>query len=248
MQVRVASVLAGLIAWEVLGRILHTTIFAYPSTIGAAFFATIRQDDLLPRLGASLGVLSLGLSLAIVVGIPLGVLIARKAIMEYALDTYINALYATPAVAFVPLIGMWFGFQTSAKVVVVFFFCVFPILINTYQGVKNIDARLVEVARSFCSGESSLWRDLILPSAAPFILAGIRLAIGRGLIGMVIAEVLLAAAGIGYLILQYMNTFRTDRLFVTIVLLMVMGVGLTAVLRNLERRIAPWLHETRGEP
>src|SRR5439155_1329770 len=107
------------------------------------------------------------------------------------------------------------------KVVLVFLFCIFPILINTYQGVKNTDSRLVEVARSFCSKEWRLWRDLILPSSAPFILAGIRLAIGRGLIGMVVAEFYTTITGLGYMIVQYANSFRMVRFFVPVVVFMV---------------------------
>jgi NitT/TauT family transport system permease protein len=132
-------------------------------------------------------------------------------------------------------------------VVLVFLFFVFPVLINTFQGVKNTDANLVEVARSFCSTEWRLWRDLILPSSLPFILAGIRLAIGRGLVGMVVAEFYTTITGLGYMIVQYANSFRMDRLFVPIVVLMLMGVGLTGALRRVERRIAPWLHVTQEE-
>jgi len=248
--VRTASVLAGLVAWEIYGRMIHSSIFTYPSAIGRASLALVEAGELQFYLKSSLIVFSLGLLLAIIAGIPLGVLFARRATVEYASDPWINALYATPTVALIPVIVLWLGFQTTAKVALVFLFCVFPILINTYQGVKNTDNRLVEVARSFCSGESRLWRDLILPSAAPFILAGVRLAIGRGLVGMVVAEFYTSINGLGYMIVQYANTFKTDRLFVPIVILMIMGVTLTSLLRRLERRVAPWLHmimeEDRG--
>lgn len=245
--IRAGSVLVGLAAWELYGRTLHSSIFTYPSAIWRAFLALVIAGELQFYLKSSLLVLSAGLLLAIIVGIPLGVLIARNTVVEYATDPYINALYATPTVALIPIVVLWLGFQATAKIALVFVFCVFPILINTYQGVKNTDGRLIEVARSFCSGEWALWRDLILPSAAPFILAGIRLAIGRGLVGMVVAEFYTSISGLGYMIVQYANTFKTDRLFVPIVILMVMGVGLTAILRNLEQRIAPWLHVTRSE-
>ncbi len=245
--VRTISVLAGLVAWEVYGRIIHSSIFTYPSAIAGAFVALVQAGELQFYLKSSLIVLSLGLALAVIVGIPLGVLLARRATVEYAMEPWINALYATPTVALIPVVVLWLGFQVTAKVALVFFFCVFPILINTYQGVKNTDSRLIEVARSFCSGESRLWRDLILPSAAPFILAGIRLAIGRGLVGMVVAEFYTSITGLGYMIVQYANTFKTDRIFVPIVVLMVMGVTLTSLLRTLERRIAPWLQMIREE-
>lgn len=240
--VRVLSVLIGLVLWEAYGRVLSSAIFTYPTAIAQAFITLVSTGELQFYLKSSLTVLSLGLLLAIVVGIVLGILLARKPILEHIADAYISALYATPTVALIPVIVLWLGFQTQAKVALVFLFCVFPILINTHQGVRNVDSRLMEVARSFCSRERDLWRHLILPSTAPFILAGIRLAIGRGLVGMIVAEFYTSITGLGYMIVQYANTFKTDRLFVPIVLLMLMGIGLTAALRQLERRITPWLH------
>jgi NitT/TauT family transport system permease protein len=239
--IRVVSVVAGVAAWEIYGRVIHSAIFTYPSAIAVAAADMIATGELWYYLQSSIVVLVLGLSLAIIVGIPLGILMARRAVVEHAVDPYINALYATPLVAVIPVIVLWLGFQTKAKVALVFLFCVFPVLINTYQGVKNTDTRLIEVAKSFCSKEWALWRDLIFPSAVPFILAGIRLAIGRGLVGMVVAEFYTTITGLGYMIVRYANTFRMDRLFVPIVVLMIMGVGLTALLRRLEHRIAPWL-------
>jgi len=245
--IRVVSVIAGVAAWEAYGRALHSVIFTYPSAVAWAAYELIRAGELQFYLKSSLLVLSLGLGLAIVLGIPLGILMGRRAVIEHAVDPYVNALYATPLVATIPVIVVWLGFQTKAKVVLVFLFSVFPILINTYQGVKSTDGRLVEVARSFCTKEWRMWQDLILPASAPFILAGIRLAIGRGLVGMVVAEFYTTITGLGYMIVQYANTFRMDRLFVPIVVLMIMGMSLTAALRHLERRIAPWLHATREE-
>jgi NitT/TauT family transport system permease protein len=245
--VRSASVLLGLGAWEVYGRILASPIFTYPSAIARAAVVLVQTGELQFYLQASLVVLAFGLCLAVLAGIPLGVAIARWPLLEHATDPYVNALYATPTVALIPIIVLWLGFQTKAKVVLVFLFCVFPILINTYQGVRSVDRRLLEVARAFCSTEWAVWRDVILPSALPFILAGIRLAIGRGLVGMVVAEFYTSITGLGYMIVQYANTFKTDRLFVPIVVLMVLGVGLTGLLRRLEKRIAPWVYVLRDE-
>lgn len=245
--IRWLSVAGGLLAWEAYGRVVASPIFTYPSAILQAAAVLVRTGELQFYLQASLVVLSLGLFLAVVAGIPLGVAIARWPLLEHATDPYINALYATPTVALIPIVVLWLGFQTKAKVALVFLFCVFPILINTYQGVRSVDRRLLEVARAFCSTEWATWRDVILPSSLPFILAGVRLAIGRGLVGMVVAEFYTSITGLGYMIVQYANTFKTDRLFVPIVVLMVMGVGLTALLKRLERRIAPWMYVLREE-
>src|SRR2546427_3567250 len=179
--IRVLSVMVGVLAWEAYGRAVHSVLFTYPSAVVRAAYELIAAGELQFYLKSSVVVLSLGLVLAIVLGIPLGVLMGRRAVIEHAVDPYVNALYATPLVAVIPVIVVWLGFQTKAKVVLVFLFCIFPILINTYQGVKNTDSRLVEVARSFCSKEWRLWRDLFLPASVALILTPHRAAPFRGL-------------------------------------------------------------------
>ena len=143
-------------------------------------------------------------------------------------------------VALVPLLVLWFGIYMQAKIIVVFLFAVFPILINTYQGVRECDKNMLEVARSFRSPEWQMWQDVLLPFAVPYIAAGIRLAIGRGLVGMVIAEFYTTISGLGFMITRYANVFETDKTFVPVILLMLLGVALTGSLKWVERRIAPW--------
>jgi NitT/TauT family transport system permease protein len=188
----------------------------------------------------SLEVLALGLTTAIIIGIPLGVLMARVRWLDWALDLPISAFYATPLVALVPLLVLWFGIYLKAKVIVVVLFAVFPIIINTYQGVRECDRNLLEVARSFRSNEWATWRDVLLPFALPYIAAGIRLAIGRGLVGMIIAEFYTTITGLGYMITRYASVFEMDKTFVPVIVLMVLGVALTAGLKRVERWIAPW--------
>ncbi|HEX2386928.1 MAG TPA: ABC transporter permease, partial [Candidatus Binatia bacterium] len=182
-----------------------------------------------------------------VFGIALGLLMARVRVVDIALDTYITALYSIPSVALVPVLVLWFGFEMTAKIAVVFLFTFFPIVINTYQGVKNVDERLIEVGRAFRCSERDLWTHIVLPAALPFIVAGLRLAIGRGLIGMVLADLYTAITGIGYLIARYASTYRTDAMFVPVVTLGVLGITLTGILRFVERRLAPWAHQAGRE-
>lgn len=247
LAIRVVSLAVVLIVWELYGRSVNPILFTYPTAIAQAFGEVVRSGELWGYLRQSLQVLAIALLLAVGVGVPLGVLVARFSTVELATDLYINALYATPMVAVVPLIVLWFGFGIPAKVVIVFLFMIFPILINTQQGVKHVDRELLEVARSFCSSERQLWGDVILPSAVPFIAAGVRLAIGRGLVGMVIAEFYTSIAGLGYMIVRYANAFETAKLFVPIVVLMVMGVLLAQAARAIELRIAPWQRRSQRE-
>jgi sulfonate transport system permease protein len=245
--IRLGSLLVVLTIWEIYGRSVNPVLFTYPTAVLQAFVELSASGELWQYLPQSLLVLLFGFVSAVVVGIPLGVAMARYKWLDYAIDTYINALYSMPMVAIVPLLVLWFGFDVKAKSVVVFLFCLFPILISTYQGVKSVDPRLLEVARSFRSSEAQLWRDLIIPSALPFIVAGLRLAIGRGLVGLVIAEFYTSIAGLGYMIVKYANSFQTDKLFVPIVVLMVLGVAMMEALKQLQARMAPWLRQMDEE-
>jgi ABC-type nitrate/sulfonate/bicarbonate transport system permease component len=234
-----------LVVWELAGPYIDPIFFSYPSKIAVAFYELTMSGDLPYYLGQSLQVMVLGLGCAIAVGIPLGVAMARVHKLDWALDLPLNALYSTPTVALVPILVLWFGIYLKAKVIVVFLFAVFPVLINTYQGVRECDKNMLEVAHSFRSTETRMWQDVLLPFALPYIAAGIRLAIGRGLVGMVIAEFYTTISGLGFMITKYANVFEMDKTLVPVIVLMTLGVTLTAGLKRLERRIAPWSHANR---
>ena len=240
LKVRLLSFLALFIVWEFYGRRVNPILFTYPTAIFRALVGLVASGELQSYMKESLLVLLYASILAVIVGVLLGVVMGRFSVVEWATDIYINALYSMPMVAMVPLIVLWFGFKVPAKVMIVFLFMVFPILLNTYQGVKDVDRNLQEVARSFCSTEGQLWRHLIIPSAIPFIVVGVRLAIGRGLVGMIVAEFYTSVTGLGYMIVRYANAFETDKLFVPIVVVMVLGVGLMWLAKWAEGRIAPW--------
>ena len=245
--IRFLSLVVVLIAWELYGRSVNPVLFTYPTAIARAFVELVSKGELQRYLVQSLEVFLYAFALAVIVGIPLGIFLARSATLSLVVEPYLHAIYSTPTVAFIPLIVLWFGFRVPAKVVIVFLFMVFPILLNTQQGVKNLNPDLLEVARSFCSTERQLWRDLIVPSALPFILAGINLAIGRGLVGMIVAEFFTSVAGLGYMIVQYANSFETAKLFVPIVVLMTLGVVLIGLIKVIERKIAPWQNREQRE-
>ena len=237
---RYGFVVAILIVWEIIAPFISPIFFTSPSKIAVAFYETTVSGELPYFLVQSLEVMVYGLVTAIVVGIPLGVAMARIRRLDWALDLPINALYAMPLVAVVPLLVLWFGIYLKAKIIVVFLFAVFPILINTYQGVRECDKGMLEVAQSFRSSEWRMWRDVLLPFAVPYIIAGLRLAIGRGLIGMIIAEFYTTISGLGFMITKYANVFAMDKTFVPVIVLMVLGVSLTTLLKWVGRRIAPW--------
>ncbi len=238
--IRLLSLIVVLTLWQIFGAKIDQTLFTTPIAIAKAAVDMIGSGELWNYLAPSLIVLLIGLSMAVIVGILIGVLLARYWILDLALGVYITFLYSIPSVALVPLIVLWAGFDMSAKVIILFLFAFFPMTINTYQGVKNVDPKLLEVGRSFRCSERQLWTNIILPGALPFIITGLRLAIGRGLIGMVLADLYTAISGIGYLIVRTASTYEVDKMFVPIVALGLLGVGLTAAVRFLETQVAPW--------
>jgi sulfonate transport system permease protein len=244
--VRLISLAVVLAVWEVLGRRANKALFAPPSAVLGAAAEMVGSGELWHYLSGSLQVLAIGFALSLVIGIPLGIAIARSRVVHFALDWYVDAFNSTPNVALVPLMTLIFGFDITAKVLVVIFSSVFAVIVNTEQGVRNVDRRLLEVARSFRSSERQLWADVIVPSALPYIAAGLRLAVGRALVGMVVAEFFTSITGIGYLIVRYNNSFQPDHLLVPIVVVMALGIVLTRITRAIEQRIAPWTR-TSGE-
>ena len=242
---RYGFVILLLIVWQLLGPSISPILFTYPTKIAVAFYETTVSGELPYFLGQSLQVMVYGLAIAILVGIPLGIAMARVRWLDWALDLPINAFYATPLVALVPLLVLWFGIYLKAKIIVVFLFAVFPVLINTYQGVRECDKNMLEVAHSFRSSEWRVWQDVLLPFALPYIIAGVRLAIGRGLIGMIIAEFYTTISGLGFMLTKYANQFAMDKTFVPVIVLMILGVSLTSLLKWVGKRIAPWSHANR---
>jgi NitT/TauT family transport system permease protein len=240
VAIRVASLTIVLALWQVFGARIDPVLFTTPSKIFVAAVDMIGSGELWTYLWPSLIVLGLGLALAVVFGIAVGLLLARFWFLDVALGVYITFLYSIPSVALVPLIVLWAGFEMTAKVIILFLFAFFPMAINTYQGVKAVDPKLIEVGRAFRCSERQLWANIVLPAALPFIVTGLRLAVGRGLIGMVLADLYTAISGIGYLIVRTASTYQVDKMFVPIMTLGLLGVTLTALLRLCETYVAPW--------
>jgi sulfonate transport system permease protein len=240
IAIRLVSVASVLALWQIFGAQVNQALFTTPDKIAVAAVDMVWSGELWAYLAPSLVVLAIGLSLAAVIGIAVGLLLARFWVIDVAFGVYITFLYSIPSVALVPLIVLWAGYETTAKVIILFLFAFFPMAINTYQGVKNVDPKLIEVGRAFRCNEGQLWRNIVLPGALPFIVTGLRLAVGRGLIGMVLADLYTAISGIGYLIVRTGSTFQIDKMFVPIVTLGLLGVTLTAILRMLEIKVAPW--------
>ncbi|MFA9444252.1 ABC transporter permease [Egicoccus sp. AB-alg6-2] len=235
-----ASLLVGAVAWEVVG---HRTdpIFLVPLSDTLVRLWELTSSGVLPRaLVASLQVFGLGLFFGVVVGAPAGLLLARIRFLREGAEGYVTAAYATPMVALIPFILAIFGFGFTPKVIVVFLFTVFPMIISVFEGARSVDEKFLEVARSFRASEREIWRDVVLPYTLPFAMTGLRLAIARGLVGMIAAEFFLAVAGLGELILVTSRRFDTGGVFASILVVCLLGVTFMAIGQRLEDRFAAW--------
>jgi NitT/TauT family transport system permease protein len=200
----------------------------------------ILDGSLLQQCLDSAGLFLTGFLLALVIGMPLGLLLARVRGLRVGLEPYIMILYATPMVALIPFILSMMGFGFAPKVLVVFLFAVFPVLYNTIEGARSIEPELIEVARSFRSNEWSLWREVMVPYTLPYTMTGVRLAIGRGLVGMVAAEFFLSSTGLGQMIMTASQNFDTAGVFAAILVIGLIGVAMMRLGRRLEMHFARW--------
>ena len=244
--ITVASVAVVLVIWEIFGRQINPVFGSYPTAIAAAFWELLISGQLGAALYDSLRPFVLGYGLAIVVGIPVGLVVGRFRVAEAALGLYVTAGYAMPLVALVPLLILWLGLGFAVKVAVVFLMSLFPIIINTWLGVVAVPKTLIEVGKSFVAPDLVILRRIILPATLPYIMAGIRLAVGRAVVAMVIAEFFTTISGLGAIIINSANNFDTATMFVPIIILMVMAIGLNWLIGWVERRVAPWQAEISG--
>ena len=245
-MITVASVVLVLIVWEIFGRRINPVFGSYPSAIAEAFWELLITGQLWSALYESLRPFVIGYALAIIVGVPLGLFIGGFRAAEAALGLYITAGYAMPLVALVPLLILWLGLGFAVKVAVIFLMALFPICINTWLGVTAVPKTLIEVGKSFVAPDTVIMRRIILPATLPYIMAGIRLAVGRAVVGMVIAEFFTTISGLGAVIINSANNFDTATMFVPIIILMLMAIGLNWLIGFVERRVAPWQAEISG--
>jgi ABC-type nitrate/sulfonate/bicarbonate transport system permease component len=238
----VLSLLAGFLLWEWVARyvVKSTLIIVPPSQVVESFVELVSKGELQTHVYVTGFEFILGFGLAAVLGVGFGIAIGVSNAVRDVLDPWLSALYATPVVAFAPLFVVWMGIGPSSKVAVAFLLAVLPIIINTSAGIRTTDQNLVDVARSFAARRSQVFRKILIPYALPFIIAGLRLGVGRAIIGVVVAEFFGTRAGLGYMILVSSQLFDTSALFVAVVILAGAGILSVIVLQKVERWLAPW--------
>jgi len=236
------SIAAGLVVWEILTRLLleNELLIPPPSSVLRTLWKLSVNGQLNQHLFATLFEFACGFSTACVVGILLGYLMGRYKWFDDVMDPWIATLYSVPVIAFVPFIIIWFGIGLLSKVIVVFKITAVAIMLNTAAGIKNVDPTYLELSKSLRLNPWDTTFKIRLPAAMPYIITGIRLGVGRAMLGVIVAELMAANAGLGYMLRDASETWDSPKLFVTVVLLAAMGMGSFTLIKKAEQKLAPW--------
>jgi NitT/TauT family transport system permease protein len=237
---RIASLVTLAGAWEVAGRSGDPHLLPPLSKVAAVWVDLLISGQLFQALAVSLQALTFGFILSVLFGVPLGLLMGRYRRVESFLEIYMTALLTVPMISFIPFLVIAFGLGLHSRVWIVFLFAFVIIAINTAAGVRNVDPVLTEMARSFGARESELFVKVILPAATPMIMAGIRLGMGRAVLGMVTSEMILAVVGFGSLLMTFGASFNSPALFATLLTIVLLAVALLSLIQHLDRRLTPW--------
>ncbi len=244
------AVIIFLAIWELCGNVLQLVnpmFMSAPSLIGRAAYQLFASGEIYNDLYISGIEFFWGYILSVVVAIPFGIAIGWYKKFAYVCDPFVNAMNATPRVALLPLVIIWLGIGIMSKIGIIFLGAVFPLLINTRDGVKTTPSNLLTAARSFGASEWQIFKSVVLPSTVPFILTGLRLAVGRALIGVMVGELYAATAGIGFMITVAGATFQTDKVFVGVLVFAISGMILTDVIDRFEHRFDKWRPKVGAE-
>lgn len=235
---RLLSLVVVFTTWELWGR-ANPFFASYPSAIAQAA-AEIFLPTVLPAFITTLTAMFVGLGIATPIGMAIGFAMGRIRLLDVALTPYINAIYATPRIALIPVLVLWLGIDFGLRITIVALGAVFPIIVNTYAGTKNVDADLLDAGRAFMANSRQMLRTIVVPSASPFVFAGIRIGIGRAVSGVIVAEMTAALTGIGRMLISYAKYLQIAELFVGVMTLGLFSLALMWGLAKLQRALTPW--------
>lgn len=239
---RLLSVAVVLVGWQLFGTAYSTS---YPSSIFHAAIKTL-WSDVVPAFKDTLEGFGVGYSICIVAGVPIGLLMARSRLVELVLEPYVSALYATPRLALIPVLILWLGVNFQLRTAVVIVSGLFPIVLNTYLGGREVDPNLLDVGTAFSANSFQILRTVVYPGSLPYIFAGIRIGLGRAFIGIIVAEIETSAIGIGNLISADAGSLQMAAMWVAIISLGIVSILLSTGLKWAERwSTMPWLRTRR---
>jgi NitT/TauT family transport system permease protein len=237
-----------MILWESMPHLIalpqgFALFFTTPVKVIEALYQLLSENKIQEHFYVSSIEFLSGLALAIAVGLPIGLITGRSRVVDAMADPFITVLNATPRLIFLPLFILWFGIGMWSKVMIVFIGAVFPLLINTYEGVKNTDRVLVNVVRSFGANEWQIMKIVVLPNSVPYIIVGLRLAIGRAVLGVVVGEFFGASKGLGFMIATAATNYKVDVVFAGVAIFMALSLILTMAVKKIEGNLARWRPE-----
>jgi ABC-type nitrate/sulfonate/bicarbonate transport system permease component len=239
-----AAIVGALAVWELLSQAswlgLWTTYISNPVDAVSAGSHMATSGELWTNAQGSLEAFAIGFALSAVVGIPIGLMMGWNRTVRQLLDPPLNALNATPRLALLPVIVVWLGIGVKSTVVVVFIDAVIPVIINATAGVRDIDVKFVQVARSFGASRRELFQKVLLPASTPAVLTGVRLAVARGVLGVIVAELYVSTVGIGHLISTYGQAYETNQVVFLVLLVAVFAYLINVALQRVERRFESW--------
>ncbi len=211
-----------------------------PAGASSALADLIRTGEIWAPLISTLATVAWGMAISVVLGIPLGLLIGRSRLLYGLTEPLVSIMYSVPFVVFLPIIIFWFGIGGRARIVIVVWAAVFPLLINVVAGARNLDLNYLHVAQVFCASRSRTLRSVAFPATLPYILAGVRQAVGRALVGAIVAELFMGNEGLGYVVQLKTSNFQMDSAMATIAVIAIIAIGLTRGVAYFERRFTFW--------
>lgn len=235
-----------LVVWETIGRLelVNPLFTSSPSRVVKAAIVLIKEGTLFAHLAVSAKEFVLGYAVALIIGVPIGVTLGWFKLVSASFGPIISAFYATPRVALMPLFIIWFGLGITSKIIVVLLSAIFPLIVNLQTGMTTIDPDLIKVAKSYGASRWQIFKSIALPTSVPFMITGLRLAAGRALLGVIVAEVFGGSQGIGYLIQYAGATFQTDKVFVGVAVVATTGIIIDRGLHRVGRYFDKWRGET----
>jgi NitT/TauT family transport system permease protein len=240
------SVIAFVGLWEVASRLewIRPLFFSSPSEIAVTAFREMSTGDFWYDVQVSMTAFVVGFTLAILLSIPLGLMFGWFRPLGHFFDPWLRFFYSTPRITYIPLLVLWFGLGLQSKIALVFAGPFITILVGTLEGVRTVPTSYLDVARSFGAGRVQFFKSVLLPATVPFILASMRLALGIAIVAIVLGEMYASQAGIGHMLMQAANNLQANRVLFAVLILTLLGVGLSKILLTIESRVADWKPQT----
>ena len=240
---RVASVIVLLVVWQIGGMMTDPFILPTPIEVAKSWWQLTLSGELITAAGASVIVFMIGFAIALALGVPLGIATGVSQPLRDFCDTYVTIFWSTPSIALLPLLVVWFGLTFETKLVLVFLSAFWPLVINTQVGIQNVDKSYVEVANAFGATRYETLRHVLFPASVPYLVAGMRIAVGRAIIGVIVAELFTSVTGLGARMTYYSNFFQVANYFAALLMFILFSVVTTEAVRLIEIRFSRWRSE-----